>query len=122
MRKTLNKIQTLKLSDVKELTVKQIREQSWNFQDLYKILIGGPNPVENYKFIVSNYSSMVDDVMHALGSEFIDWIEENAKDKIQAIPSIVVSVADHQSKRSLCIDPIISLCSLVFQIQKFINV
>ena len=121
MRTVLNKIQGFEIAGIKELTIKNIKEQSWNFLDLYKLIISKPNPIENYKFIVSNYSSKVDDVMHALGTEFIDWMEDNHSDKAKAIPHIIVSVAMHQEQRSKVIDPVVSLCSLIYQIQNYIH-
>jgi len=117
MRTVLNKIQGFKISNVKELTADKIKEQSWDFQDIYKLILDKQDPIANYKFIVSNYSSKVDDVMHALGTEFIDWIEENHKDKVNVIPLIIILVANHQEQRSKVIDPVVSLCSLIFQIQ-----
>jgi DNA polymerase III delta prime subunit len=121
MRTVLNKIQGFQLSGVKELTAEKIREQSWDFQDIYKLIFSKQNPIENYKFIVGNYSSKVDDVMHALGSEFIDWIEENSPKAVVLLPVILVLVASHQEQRSKVIDPVVSLCSLIFQIQTQVN-
>ena len=121
MRSILNKIQSFSIQGVTELNKDKIQELNWDFEDLYKILVGQPNPVQNYQFVQSNYSSMVEDVMSKCGDEFIEWVSEKHPDKAKFIPSIIITVADHQAKRHQVIDPSISLLSLCFSIQKILN-
>ena len=85
------------------------------------MILATPDPVNNYKFIVGQYSTKVDDVMAALGGEFIDWILRNNNNHGSKIPGIIVKVAEHQAQRGMVIDPVVSLLSLIFQIQKIIN-
>jgi hypothetical protein len=63
----------------------------------------------------------VDDVMTSLGEEFINWIVKNHPDKTKIIPAVVVLVASHQAQRIAVIDPVVSLLSLFYQIQKLID-
>jgi len=121
MRSILNKIQSFDIQGVKKITKDKVKELNWDFEDLYKLLSSKPNPIVNYEFIVSNYSSMVEDVMGKIGTEFILWIKEKQEDKIKFIPNILITTADHQSKRHLVIDPIVCLLSLCFQVQKILN-
>jgi replication factor C small subunit len=117
-RSALNKIQSLKIAGVSEINAKNIKDFGWSYEELYNMLVGSPDPVKNYQFIVSNYSGKVDEVMASLGGEFIEWLTSRYPDKVKAIPQIVVETASHQAQRNLVIDPVVSLLSLVFTVQK----
>lgn len=121
MRSTLNKIQSFNIQGITNLTKDKVKELNWDFEELYKVLAGKPSPIENYEFIMSNYSSMVEDVMGKIGSEFIQWIKEKQSDKVKFIPNIIITTADHQAKRHLVIDPSVALLSLCFNVQKILN-
>lgn len=117
-RSALNKIQSLKIGGINEINSKNIKDFGWSYEELYELIIQNRDPVKNYQYVVSNFSGKVDDVMSAIGTEFIQWIISKHPDKMKFIPSIVVETASHQSQRSLVIDPIVSLLSLIFTIQK----
>ena len=121
MRSVLNKIQSFDIQGIKQLTSDKVKELNWDFEDLYKLLASKPNPIDNYEFILSNYSSMVEDVMSKIGTEFIHWIKEKHPERIKFVPNILITTADHQSKRHLVIDPVVSLLSLCFTVQKILN-
>lgn len=121
MRSALNRIQSFQIQGVKKLTKEKILESNWDFEDLYKLISGKPDPVSNYEYIIGNYSTMVEDVMAKLGTEFIQWIKEKQPDKTKAIPQIIISTASHQAQRNQVIDQAVSLLSLCFTIQKILN-
>jgi hypothetical protein len=103
------------------LDLAKVKEANWSYEDLYKMLMTSKDPVNNYQVLVGQYSTKVDDVMTSLGGEFIDWIVKNHPDKTKIIPATIVLVASHQSQRTSVIDPVVSLLSLFFQIQKLID-
>ena len=121
MRKLFNKIQTLQISDVKNLTKESILKTEWTFEDIFKICTSAPDPYQNYVFMVNQYATRVDDVLGSLGSEFPKWLEENMPGKIGSLPSIIVEIANHQAQRVLVIDPVISMLSCVYKIQTILN-
>ena len=121
LRSSLNKIQTWMIEGTDRIDIAKIRESGWSYEDLYNHIFSVNDPVENYNLIVGEYSGKVDDVMGALGDEFIKWIAKNKSSHSKFIPSIIVMVAQHQAQRIQVIDPVVSLLSLVFQIQKTIN-
>lgn len=121
MRSVLNKIQSFDIQGIKTITSEKVKELNWDFEELYKMLSDKPNPIDNYEFILSNYSSMVEDVMGKIGTEFVLWIKEKHPEKIKFVPNILITTADHQSKRHLVIDPVVSLLSLCFTVQKILN-
>jgi len=121
MRSALNKIQSFHIQGLKVLTADKVKELNWSFIDLYTMIMKKPNPVETYKFVVSELSQKVDEAMDALGNEFIQWLETEHPDKINVIPHIIIANIDHQSKRNVVIDRVGCLVSLVYTIQMKIH-
>lgn len=120
-RSSLNRIQTWMIEGTKKVDISKVREAGWNYESLYELIFDSPDPVRNYKMIIGEYSGKSDEIMEALGSEFIEWIIKNRNTHSKIIPAVVVLVADHQSQRNQVIDPMVSLLSLFFQIQKLIH-
>jgi DNA polymerase III delta prime subunit len=121
MRKLFNKIQTLQISGVKELTKDAIMKTEWSFEDIFKMCVGSPDPYKNYAFMINQYGSRVDDVLGALGNEFPKWLEEKHPTKIKSLPAIIVEIASHQAQRVHVIDPSITMLSCCFRIQIILN-
>lgn len=117
-RSALNKVQTWMIEGVKVIDTAKINELGWSYENLYNLITTSKDPVKNYQTIVGEYQGKVDEVMSALGEEFINWIINNKPELKKIIPAVIVLVADHQSQRTQVIDPMVSLLSLVFQIQK----
>ncbi len=120
-RSALNKIQTWMIEGVKVIDSNKINELGWSYESLYNLILTSKDPVKNYQEIVGEYQGKVDEVMSALGDEFIKWIIKNKPDLAKIIPGVIVKVAEHQSQRTQVIDPMVSLLSLIFQIQKLVE-
>jgi replication factor C small subunit len=120
-RSSLNKIQTWMIEGVKTIDIHKIKELGWTYESLYNLIVSSKDPIKNYQEIAGEYQGKVDEVMSALGDEFINWIINNKPDLKKIIPGVIVLVAEHQAQRTLVIDPIVSLLSLIFQIQKMID-
>ena len=120
-RYALNRIQTWMIEGVKEVDSQKIKEFGWSYEDLYKMIVESKDPVKNYQIMVGEYSGKVDDIMSALGNEFIDWIIGNKPELSRIIPAVIILVASHQAQRVQVIDPMISLLSLFCSIQKLIE-
>jgi DNA polymerase III delta prime subunit len=121
MRKLFNKIQTLQISGVKELTKAAILKTEWSFEDIFIMCTSTPDPYKNYIFMINQYGSRVEDVLSALGNEFPKWLEENHPSKINSLPAIIVEIASHQAQRVHVIDPAVSMLSCIFKIQMILN-
>jgi DNA polymerase III delta prime subunit len=121
VRTLYNKTQAFKLSGVTEIDIITIRSNSYSYLELYQMLVGQMNPVSTYQFIVSNYSGQTDDVLQALGSEFIEFIREKHPLQMDKIPVIIISVAEYQAKRLHVIDPVVNCLAAIFSIQKALN-
>lgn len=120
-RSALNKIQSWMISGVKQVDRKKINELGWNYESLYHLIVSSKDPVVNYQNIVNEYHGKVDEVMTSLGQEFIDWIINEKPQYQKIIPAVIVLVAEHQAQRIQVIDPMVSLLSLIFQIQKLVD-
>lgn len=121
MRSLLNKLQSLYTQGIKELNPKNFNI-NFDFEDLFKLCLNKTsNPYENYKFIVSEYSSKIDETLDVLGKDFIEYIKNNAPQKIDKIPLILIAVAEHQAQRTLVIDSLITLLSCVMKVQIILN-
>ena len=120
-RSALNRIQSWTIEGITKIDLSKVTEANWSYEDLYKMIVESKDPVKNYQTIVGQYSTKVDDVMTSLGEEFINWIVKNHPDKTKIIPAVVVLVASHQAQRIAVIDPVVSLLSLFYQIQKLID-
>jgi DNA polymerase III delta prime subunit len=121
MRKLFNRIQTMQISGITELSKESILKTEWSFEDIFKVCVGAPDPYQNYTFMINQYGSRVDDVLGALGNEFPKWLEEKHPQKTSCLPAIIVEIATHQAQRVHVIDPSISMLSCVFRIQTIIN-
>jgi replication factor C small subunit len=121
MRSIMNKIQMFKTQGINNIDLNTIKVLNYNFADLFNLILNAPDPINNYKFIMANYSSRVDDVLNALGSEFIDFIIEYHKPLEKFIPQIIIKVAYYQSIRTQVIDSAISLLSCVYECQLILN-
>jgi replication factor C small subunit len=118
LRSALNRIQSWQIEGISAVDSSKIKDSAWSYEDLYQTIFKSKDPVSNYQVIVGQYSSKVDDVMAALGEEFINWIIKNKQDQSKIIPGIIVLVAEHQAQRTQVIDPVVSLLALIFKIQK----
>jgi DNA polymerase III delta prime subunit len=121
MRRIMNKIQSFYLQGIKELNEKNFNI-NFDFKDLYELCLNKPDkPYENYKFIVGQYASLIDNSMNALGEDFIEYIKFHAPVKIDKIPLIIIAVAEHQAQRTMVIDPLITFLSLCYKLQIIAN-
>lgn len=122
MRSLMNKLQSFYLQGIKELNAKNFNI-NFDFEDLYKLCLTNnkDKAYENYKFIVGEYASRIDDALNALGQDLIEYIKANVPNKVDKIPMIIIAVAEHQAQRTQVIDPLITLLSCVYKIQLIIN-
>ena len=121
MRSALNTIQRWQIDGVTDLTESKINEITFDHEEVFNMVLSKPDPIRNYQYVVGQYSGRVDEVMASLSSDFIKWIEEKNPQKLNLIPSIVITVARYQSQRSQVIDPIVSLLALIFELQQMFN-
>lgn len=117
LRSILNMLQGYKNENIDEITVDNIKQHASVYKDVYDLIFDGSDPVKNYQYLVSNYSSKVDDILAALGTEFINYIITDKEEYKKFIPQISILVAKYQSQRNQVIDEVITLLACVYEIQ-----
>lgn len=118
MRAMINKIQNWHISGRKKITIKDIKELNYSFNDLFELITKKEtDPIENYKYVVKNCYNKVDEVLMSLHNDFPHWIQENKPDLINKIPMAIVIIGRWQADKPQCIDPIVALTGCFFDIQ-----
>jgi replication-associated recombination protein RarA len=121
LRSLMNKVQSLFLRGVKKLDETNFI-LNFDFKDLFDTCLKAPDkPYENYKFIVNEYGSRIDESLVALGNDFPEYLKNVAPNKIDKLPSVIIEVADYQYQKQFAIDPLITLLAAVFKIQMILK-
>lgn len=121
MRTILNKIQSFVSKGITEINIDDLKDIDYTYNDLFELVMGEPKPEANYKMIMSNYSTKVDDVLTSFGNEFPQYIKEHNEKLMTKLPQIIITVAEHQAQRIQVIDPVITLLSCCFKIQQILH-
>ena len=116
-RTIVNKLQTLILQSVKNITLQDVSTYQSEYNNVYDLVLGEQDPVNNYKVLVGEYGNKVDDVLNALGRDFIDYIVTNKPEYTRYIPFITILVAKYQNQRFSVIDPVVTMLACVFELQ-----
>lgn len=120
-RKIINKIQQLVMlgKGDEQITVDDVATTTHEFVEVYDMVLGGKvAPAENYKAIVNVYKNKVDDVVASLGVPFIQYITAHKPELVPYIPHVTIINAKYQAQLNNVIDPMISLLSLVYELQE----
>lgn len=120
LRTLLNKVQSLYNRGAKELS-KDSLSSNFDFESLFKLTLSQANPWENYKLIVSEWSNKVDECMIALGKDYPEYLRINASDKINKLPLVIISIAKHAAQLNSVPDKMVTLLSLIYEIQILLN-
>jgi replication factor C small subunit len=121
LRNMLNQLQGFKSQGIEKVTVEDIKKFSSVYRDIYDLLIDNVDPVENYKYMVANYSNRTDDVLQSLGAEFIEFVKTERPSYTGFIPQIVVAVAKYQAQRTQVIDPVVSMLACIYELQSILK-
>ena len=79
------------------------------------------DPVENYKFVMKNYSNTVDETIAALGNPFVQYIMKNRPNVVGKIPIVAILNAKYQMNLKQSIDPVIVLLANIYELQQEIQ-
>ena len=117
MRSIVNHLQKLFLEGKTEIGVDDIKDVASEFAELYDMVITSSDPVENYKYIMKNYSNCVDEVIASLGNPFMEYIMKSKPNLVNKLPVIAVLNAKYQMNLKNCIDPIVVALANIFELQ-----
>lgn len=117
-RSIVKKLQRFSLEGKTNVGVDDIKDSASEYSELYDMIITQDNPVENYKFVMKNYSNCVDEVIAALGYPFVEYILKSKPNLMGKIPIITILNAKYQQNLKNCIDPVVVLLANIFELQE----
>ena len=117
-RSIVKKVQRFSLEGKTNVGVDDIKDSASEYSELYDMIITQDNPVENYKFVMKNYSNCVDEVIAALGYPFVEYILKSKPNLMGKIPIITILNAKYQQNLKNCIDPVVVLLANIFELQE----
>lgn len=121
LRALMNRIQSLHIRRVTELSLENIATSSDFVQLFHLCLQPSTKPYDNYKLIVNQFGSRVDESLAALGSDFPEYLKNIAPARLDKLPLVIIAVAEYQYQKAFSIDPLITLLAAVFRIQQILN-
>lgn len=117
-RSIVSHLQNYKLQGMKQIEEGNVKDSASEFAELFDLCIEGDDPIENYKFVIKNYSNNVDEAITALGRDFVEYIKLKKPNLIPKIPTICILSAGYQQKLKNCIDPVVVLLANVYELQQ----
>jgi len=116
MRSILNSIQSLYIQDATELNRESLTK-TFDYSGLFNLIISGNDPVENYKFVVSNYASTADDVMLGLSRSFVDFVRSTCPQLAGKIPMFIIAIAKYMAQLKDAPDKLLVLLACCSELQ-----
>lgn len=122
LRSTINVLQGYYAEGKTKITEEDVKKFHGVFKDLYEHIFNSSNDeVKNYQFLVSNYSSRVDDVVQAMGTDFIEYIQMEKPQLMRKVGEICYEVNRHSYELRFVIDPVVTMLSLIYKIQNIVR-
>lgn len=116
MRTILNTIQALHIQGAQELNTDNL-SKTFDCSDLFIHIMTIKDPVDNYKFIMENYSSSPENAMAELSKSFVDFIRTSYPDYVNYIPYIVITIGEYMHTMPTSIDRVITLLACCYKLQ-----
>ena len=120
MRSILNTLQTLYNQGAKELDRESLIK-TFDCSDLFELIITGNDSVENYKFIMTNYSSSPDEAMLAISQSFIEFVRTSYPQYNNKIPYLIITIAEYMAQLNTSPDRVIVLLACCFKLQTILK-
>ena len=120
MRALITKVQQLYNRGCKSLT-KDMLANSYDCSEIFKLIINTPDPVNNYKTLIANWSNKPDEAILAIGKEFPDYIITVVPEYINKLPLILIATAEFNSMLATSIDKFVTLLGLIYKLQLIIH-
>lgn len=120
MRSILTKIQQLYNRGCKELTPDML-SSTYDCSELFNLIITNPDPLANYKKLISDYNNKAEEAILAIGKSFPDFIITVHPEYINKLPLILIATAEYNSMLATSIDKFVTLLGLVYKLQIIIH-
>lgn len=120
-RSIVNHLQRYKLEGKDTIEETDVKDNASEYAELYDMILTKDDPVENYKFVMKNYSNTVDEAIAALGNPFVQYIMKTRPNAVGKIPVIAILNAKYQMNLKQSIDPVIVLLANIYELQQEIQ-
>lgn len=120
-RSVVNHLQRYKLEGKDSIEETDVKDNVSEYAELYDMILTKDDPVENYKFVMQNYSNMVDETISALGNPFMQYIMKNKPNVVGKIPIIAILNSKYQMNLKQSIDPVVVLLANIYELQQEIQ-
>lgn len=120
-RSVVNHLQRYKLEGKDSVDVADVKDNASEYAELYDMILTKDDPVENYRFVMKNYSNCVDEAIAALGNPFVQYILKNRPNAATKIPVVAILNAKYQMNLKQSIDPVIVLLANIYELQQEIQ-
>jgi hypothetical protein len=121
-RSALGQLQTLHIKKITKIERKHLDSAVFEFEELYKQICDPKNntPEKVHQILMGQYSAKALEVLKALDSPFITFLENNEPSLLQLIPYFIIDNAQYQdfSKR---IDSALAMKACVFKYVTYIS-
>ena len=94
-----------------------IADDGSDLSSLFAIILGQPNPMENYKQLQLEWSLKPEMAVLELGKQFPNYLNEHAPQLIGKLPTVIITIAEHGAMLSQCADHFVVFLSLVYKLQ-----
>jgi len=121
LRSIINILQGYHAEGKTTITEEDVTNFHGIFKDLFEHIFNTTDEVKNYQYLVSNYSSKVDDVIQSLGTDFIDYIQLEKPHLMRKVGEICYETNKHSYELRFVIDPVVTMLSLVYKIQMIVR-
>ena len=120
-RSVVNHLQRYKLEGKDSIEETDVKDNVSEYAELYDMILTKDEHVENYKFVMQNYSNMVDETISALGNPFMQYIMKNKPNVVGKIPIIAILNSKYQMNLKQSIDPVVVLLANIYELQQEIQ-
>ena len=120
-RSVVNHLQRYKLEGKETVEVDDVKDSASEYAELYDMILTKDYPVENYKFVMKNYSNTVDETIASLGNPFMQYIMKNKPNVVGKIPIIAILNSKYQMNLKQSIDPVVVLLANIYELQQEIQ-
>lgn len=116
MRTILNTLQALNIQGATELNTDSI-SKTFDCSDLFHHIMQVQDPVENYKFIMENYSSSPENAIAEISKSFVDFIRTSYPEYVSKIPYAVIAIGEYANMVNTSIDRVVTLLACCYKLQ-----
>ena len=120
-RSVVNHLQRYKREGKDSIEETDVKDNVSEYAELYDMILTKDDPVENYKFVMKNYSNTVDETIASLGNPFMQYIMKNKPNIVGKIPIIAILNSKYQMNLKQSIDPVVVLLANIYELQQEIQ-